>query len=260
MRIFEKNLNYLYRAIWKDETIFSHTEQDQNYDRILDIFVRAQGGTKLSKSDLLLSMITSKWGGINARDEIFKFVDRINTALTRRNDFNKDFIMKTCLVCADLPVAYKAKNFNDQNLKEIQRRWNAIKSAIERAVDIVNFFGIDRDNLTSFNALIPLIYYLYHRPGLTLRGTTPFERKNSDLARKWVGVALLNGVFGGSPDNTLRDSREALKSFNDRSEADFPADEINRAARRSGRTVYFNDDTVEDVLLLKYGSRRTFLH
>ena len=156
MHIFERNLNYLYRAIWKDETIFSHTEQDQDYDRILDIFVRAQGGTKLSKSDLLLSMITSKWGGINARDEIFKFVDRINTALTRRSDFNKDFIMKTCLVCADLPVAYKAKNFNDQNLKEIQRRWNAIKSAIERAVDLVNFFGIDRDNLTSVNALIPL--------------------------------------------------------------------------------------------------------
>ncbi len=193
MRIFRRNLDRLYRTIWKDEPIVYHTEYDQNYDRILDIFVRAQGGTKLSKSDLLLSMITSKWGGINARDEIFKFVDRINTALTRRNDFNKDFIMKTCLVCADLPVAYKVQNFNNQNLRKIQRRWNDIKSAIERAVDLVNFFGIDRDNLTSVNALIPLIYYLYHRPGLTLRGTTPFERKNSDLVRKWVGVALLNG-------------------------------------------------------------------
>ena len=259
MLIFRKNLERLYRAIWKDEPIFSHTEQDQDYDRILDIFVRAQGGTKLSKSDLLLSMSTSKWGGINARDEIFKFVDRINTALTRRNDFNKDFVMKTCLVCADLPVAYKVQNFNNRNLREIQKRWNAIKSAIERAVDLVNFFGIDRDNLTSANALIPLIYYLSHRPGLTLRGTTPFERKNSDLVRKWVGVALLNGVFGGSSDNTLRDSREALKSFNNRKEADFPVDEINKAAKRSGRTAYFNDDTVENVLLLKYGLSHTFL-
>ena len=227
MNIFCRNLECLYRTIWKDETIVFYTEQDQNYDRVLDIFVRANdGGTNLSKSDLLLSMVTSKWGGINARDEIFKFVDRINTELTRRNDFNKDFIMKTCLVCADLPVAYKVQNFNNQNLGEIQRQWNDIKSAIERAVDLVNFFGIDRDNLTSANALIPLIYYLYHRPGLTLRGTIPFEKKNSGLVRKWVGVALLNGVFGGSSDDILRDSREALKSFNNRREADFPADEI----------------------------------
>ena len=38
-------------------------------------------GTKLSKSDLLLSMVTSNWEGVNARDEIFNFVDRVNTQL-----------------------------------------------------------------------------------------------------------------------------------------------------------------------------------
>jgi uncharacterized protein with ParB-like and HNH nuclease domain len=54
-----------------------YTETDQDYDRVLDIFVRAnEGGTKLSKSDLLLSMVTSSWDGVNAREEIFNFVDR----------------------------------------------------------------------------------------------------------------------------------------------------------------------------------------
>ena len=48
-----------------------------------------EGGTKLSKSDLLLSMVTSNWDGVNARGEIFNFVDRVNTQLTRRNDFDK---------------------------------------------------------------------------------------------------------------------------------------------------------------------------
>ena len=140
-----------------------------------------EGGTKLSKSDLLLSMVTSNWGGINAREEIFGFVDRINTDLTRRNDFDKDFIMKTCLVVDDLRVAYKVQNFNAQNLQKIRNRWEDIKSAVERTVNMVNFFGIDRDNLTSANALIPLIYYLSSRPGLTLRCCTPFEARNLDL-------------------------------------------------------------------------------
>ncbi len=99
----------------------------------------------------------------------------------RWNDFDKDFIMKTCLVVADLRVAYKVQNFNAQNLQKIRNRWEDIKSAVERTVNMVNFFGIDRDNLTSANALIPLIYYLSSRPGLTLRCCTPFEARNLDL-------------------------------------------------------------------------------
>ena len=257
--VYQRNMERLYRVVWKDEVIAFYTEQDQDYDRVLDIFVRAnEGGTKLSKSDLLLSMITSKWSGINAREEIFGFVKRINAELTRRNDFDKDFIMKTCLVVADLPVAYKVQNFNIQNLQNIQDRWDDIKSAIERAVDLVNFFGIDRDNLTSANALIPLIYYLSHRPRLTLRGSTPFEARNSDLVRKWVGAALLNGIFGGSSDRILRDTRTVLQEL-DGNETDFPADGINEVVERSGRTAYFDDYAAENVLSLTYGLRLTFL-
>ena len=44
-------------------------------------------GTKLSKSDLLMSVITSHWKGINAREAIFGCVDRLNNKLTRRNNF-----------------------------------------------------------------------------------------------------------------------------------------------------------------------------
>ncbi|MDO9226214.1 MAG: DUF262 domain-containing protein, partial [Pseudomonadota bacterium] len=83
-RLFERNIERLYKAVHEDEVIAYYTEHDQDYDRVLDIFVRAnEGGTKLSKSDLLLSMITLNWGDINARDEIYNFLDYINTQLTR---------------------------------------------------------------------------------------------------------------------------------------------------------------------------------
>jgi uncharacterized protein with ParB-like and HNH nuclease domain len=257
--VFRRNIERLYRAIWKDEVVAFYTESDQDYDRVLDIFVRAnEGGTKLSKSDLLLSMITSKWSGVNARDEIYGFVDRLNEKLARKNDFDKDFIMKTCLVVTDLPIAYKVENFNNQNLQKIQDNWNAIKSAVERAVGLVNFFGIDRENLTSANALVPLIYYLFCRPGLTLRGSTPFEASNASRIRKWIGTALLNGVFGGSSDNLLRDTRTIIKNLNG-SQSDFPTEQIAETIQRSGRTASFDDYTVDNVLSLTYGLRLTFL-
>ena len=257
--IFRRNLERLYRAIWKDDVIAYYTESDQDYDRVLDIFVRAnEGGTKLSKSDLLLSMITSKWDGVNARDEIYGFVNRLNESRVRKNDFDKDFIMKSCLVMTDLPVAYKVENFNNQNLQKIQNNWDAIKSAIERAIDLVNFFGIDRENLTSANALIPLIYYLFLRPGLTLRKSTPFEASNASRVRKWIGTALLNGVFGGSSDNLLRDARTVMQNLNG-PEADFPVDQIAEVIQRSGRTANFDDYAIENVLALTYGRQLTFL-
>jgi hypothetical protein len=257
--VFRRNLERLYRAIWKDEVIAYYTEKDQDYDRVLDIFVRAnEGGTKLSKSDLLLSMITSKWDGVNARDEIYSFVDRLNDGLTRKNDIDKDFIMKSCLVLSDLPVAYKVQNFSNDNLTLIQNNWEPIKSAVERGTDLVNYFGIDRDNLTAANALIPVIYYLYQRPSLTLRGTSAFEVRNAGRVRQWLIMALLNGVFGGSSDNMLRDTRAVLQGATNPQD-DFPVDQINTVIKKAGRTATFNEYAVDSVLSLTYGRQLTFL-
>ena len=259
VRVFKRNLDRLFRATWKDDVIAYYTEMDQNYDRVLDIFVRAnEGGTKLSKSDLLLSMVTSKWDGMNAREEIFDFLDRINTDLTRKNNFDKDFLMKTCLVLTDLPVAYKVKNFTNTNLALIQNKWDEIKNAIEKTVDLVNTCGIDGDTLTSANALVPIIYYFFTNPNIDLRGqSTPFAAKNIGAIRRWLVLALLNNVFSGQSDNTLRDARKALQE-NGHTD-DFPADEINAIIIKAGRNAYFEDYTIDNVLDLTYNRSISFL-
>lgn len=259
MIVFDQNLGRLYRAIWKEDFIAYYTEGDQNYDRVLTIFVRAnQGGTKLSKSDLLLAMVTAKWGDINARDEIYDFVDRLNNDLSHKNDFDKDFIMKTCLVLSDLPVQYKVDNFNNQNLMQIYKNWNGIKTAIEATVNLVNSFGIDRDTLTSANALIPIIYYLYKHPGLTLLGSSFFEVKNASYIHRWLLMALLNNTFSGQSDRALTDTRRALLEQSQNGK-DFPVEAINSELRRSGRKASFDDDTVETILSHSYGKSLTFL-
>ncbi len=258
VKVVRQNLTRLHRATWKDDVISYYTEHDQDYDRVLDIFVRAnEGGTKLSKSDLLLSMVTSKWSGVNARQEIYKFVERINNDLVRRNDFDKDFVMKTCLVLSDLPVQYKVQNFNNANLNRIQENWKGIKSAIERTVTLVNSFGIDRDTLTSANALIPIAYYLCRRPGETLLGTTSSAARNRRAVRLWLTLALLNNVFGRSSDTALAEARRVLQEQPDGS--GFPASTLRIAAARSHGSGAVAASAADAVLDLQYGGWDTLL-
>jgi len=259
MGVFERALERLYEAIWKSEVIAYYTEQDQDYDRVLDIFVRAnEGGTKLGKSDLLLSMVTAKWGDMNARQEIYGFVEEVNNQLTRRNGFDKDFVMKSCLVLSDLPVAYLVKNFNNQNLEKIRQNWPDIKQAMRRGIDLVNSFGIDRDTLTSANALIPVLYFLYSHPkAAPQHGSTTADAENASLMRRWLLMALLNNVFTGQSDAALAATRRVLQEYP--GEAVFPAVAISAELAKSGRLTQFNDQAITNFLDIWYGQRETFL-
>ncbi len=258
VKIFRANLDRLHGAIWKEQPIAYHTEMDQDYDRVLDIFVRANdGGVKLSKSDLLLSMITAKWGDLNAREEIYGFVDRLNTQLGRKNDFDKDFIMKTCLVVSDLPVEYKVENFNNRNLETIQESWKDIQTATERAVRLINSFGIDRDTLTGANAIIPIIYYLRRQPKLTLGGSTNFDVTNTSAIRVWLTAALLRNVFSGHSDTALRTARAVMQK--QPADAPFPVEQLNAEMAKEARSTAFDDDAIEEILNLRYGEARAFL-
>lgn len=259
MAVFAKNLSRLHAAIWKNEVIAYYTEHDQDYDRVLDIFVRAnEGGTKLSKSDLLLSMVTAKWGDMNARQEIYGFVDQINNDLTRKNDFDKDFVLKSCLVLSDLPVAYLVKNFNNQNLEKIRQNWAGIKQAMRAGIDLVNAFGIDRDTLTSANALIPVLYFLYTHPkAAPQHGSSGADAENATLIRRWLLMALLNNVFTGQSDAALAATRRVLQECPPG--AVFPAAAISAELAKSGRLTQFNDQTITNFLEIRYNERECFL-
>jgi hypothetical protein len=259
-RVVERNFDRLYRTIWKDEVIAFYTETNQSYDRVLDIFIRANdGGTKLSKSDLLLSMITSKWDGVNAREEIFNFVDFLNQGLARKNDLDKDFVMRSCLVLSDLDHRYKVGNFTNSNLEQIQAQWPNIRRSVESTVRLVNRFGIDRDTLTSANALLPIAYYISKLDGSPLDGSTPFEAKNRESIRLWLLGALLNNVFGGNSDQTIGTARQLLRDAL-RESRDFPGVElVSGLASKRGRVVNFDDNNTTALLETKYGQATCFL-
>ena len=257
--IVEHNLTRLYEAFWSDEAISYHTETDPDHERILEIFVRANsGGTELSKSDLLLSTLTLHWGAENAREVINDFVEELNEHLIRKNRLNKDFVMKSCLVLLNLPVAYRVSSFTKDTCARIKERWDDIRDAIRRAVDAANAFGIDENTLTSANALIPIAFYLYQHPKLTLRGESAVEAINAARVRVWLLSALLNRVLGVSSDSMLTRLREALQMHH-RPNGDFPIAALDEAAKAAGRIAASSQDAVENVLDTTYGDDTCFL-
>ena len=255
-----KNLRRLYEAVWLDEVICYYTERRQDYDRALRIFIKANdSGKALSKSDILLSVIVSKWNDIPAKEEILSFVDTVNERLDRPNKLDKDLVMRACLVLSDLDHIYKIKNFTSDNLEIMRRNWADIKHSLKSTFQLANRFGLDRENTTSLNALLPVAYYIQKAKCGSLNGTAPFDGQNRERIRRWLFSALLNGVFGGNSDQTLGMARRTIANAMLETK-DFPiADLYETLGRQRKRSVRLDEETVGNVMELNYGHKLAFL-
>jgi hypothetical protein len=254
------NLDRLWQVIWKDEIICYFTEFEQDYDRVLSIFVRANdGGTKLNKSDLMMSMIASKWTDISAKEEVYSFVAMLNGRLDRKNNISNDFVMKSCLLLSDIDHSYKVSNFTNHNLEIMRRNWDAIKVALKRTVLLVNRFGIDRETLTSLNTLLPIAYYLRQIDIDLTEGMSAFNIENGERIRRWLVSALLTGAFGGNSDFAIGIAKETISTAL-RDSKNFPiADLYENLSRQRKRPTFISDEFIEDLLQLKYGNKSAFL-
>lgn len=258
-QVADEALRRLHRVIWHDEAVNFYLETDQSADRVLDIFVRANdGGTKLSKADLLMSMITSKWANGSAREEISGFVDYINKGLGAPNRITRDLVLKASLVVSDHDVTYNVRNFTTEAIADIEGNWVRIKKAIEDTFRLLNRHGITGDNLGSLNAALPLVYYVYKTDGFNFRGTSEFERVNAAAMHCWLLNSLLVGAFAGQSDQAISTARATIRDHL-RMGRDFPAQKLFVAMGKGGRISKVDEHTIDEVLELKYGRPRTFV-
>ncbi|MCZ0963876.1 DUF262 domain-containing protein [Paracoccus benzoatiresistens] len=255
----EDTLRRLHQVIWQDEGINFFTETNQSVDRVLDIFVRANdGGTKLSKADLLMSMITSKWSNSSAREEINGFVAYINKGLGAPNRLTRDLVLKASLVVCDYDVVYNVRNFTTEAIAEIERNWDRIKQAIENTFRLLNRHGLTGDNLGSLNAVLPLIYYIYKTPGFDFRGSTEFERVNAAEMHYWLLNSLLVSTFVGASDQAIQTARTTIREHLQVAR-DFPKQKLFDAMAKGGRLSEVDERTIEELLEMQYGKSRTFV-
>ena len=96
-------------------------------DDVVEIFIRANsGGTRLGKSDLLFSLLTSSWDEADDKMEIL--LDELNM---QGFAFTRDFILKTCLTLLNQGARYDVEKFRKAGVREgIEKRWDDIASAI----------------------------------------------------------------------------------------------------------------------------------
>lgn len=247
-------LNAFFNVIHQKGTISYYLEKGEALDKVLQIFVRINsGGTKLSYSDLLLSIATAQWKGKDAREIIHAFVDDINK-IGDGFSINKDLVLKACLVLCDSDVKFKVDNFTKENMAIIEQRWDEVAEAIRATIRLIAKFGYNRDNLLATNAIIPISYFVY-KNGFAGDIVHSAQRAGDRASiKEWLARVLLKGTFGGQPDSIYPVMRDLTNKHPGR----FPLDEVIEHYRSHRRSIIFSEDEIENLLEMQYAGAKTY--
>ena len=196
-------------------------------DDVVEIFIRANsGGTRLGKSDLLFSLLTSAWEEADDKMEIL--LDELNM---QGFAFTRDFILKTCLTLLGQGARYEVAKFRKSGVREaIEGKWDNIIAATKDVADFVQgstFIRCDKA-LPSYLVLIPLVYLRYHYPAAWS------TKKDVEL---YLLRSLLAGAFGGTPDQLIDDIVSKLTDIKT-----FDLNEVFGVIRSAGRSLELTDD------------------
>ena len=212
-----------------------------NEDDVVEIFIRANsGGTRLGKSDLLFSLLTSSWEDADERmEELLDDLNRVGY------DFTRDFILKTCLALLDKGAAYEVSKFRDLHIRqELIDKWEEISAAIRDVRDYLyskTFIRTDRA-MPSYLVLIPIIYFRYHFPAKW----NAVQNLDEYLLR-----TFLAGAFSGTPDNLIDRCTKLITAT-----GEFNVSDIFGVIREDGRSL----DIMENTLFGQYyGSKNIHL-
>ena len=242
-----KVLAGLHKVVHSNAVVAYYEEEDQDLDKVLHVFIRTNsGGTKLSYSDMLMSMATAQWETLDARAEIHGKVDEIND-ISGGFGFSQDFLLKAGLMLAGVnSVGFRVTNFTRSNMKLLEESWDRITSAVSTAVALVASFGFSESSLRAHNAVLPIAHYLYRRDAPTAFIVQAAYRQDRDAIRSWLTRSLLKrGIWGSGLDSLLT----ALRTVIDKHGGEgFPAKRLEEAMRARGKSLTFEEEELEDLV------------
>jgi hypothetical protein len=252
-----QTLQLLRRSIHDDPVVSFHEEEDQDIDRVLDIFIRVNSaGTVLSYSDLLLSIATAQWSERDARESINALVDALNDTY-QGFGFTKDLVLKAGLVMTDArDIRFKVGNFDRENMARLEENWDHIETALRLAAELLGSFGFSERTLTAHSVLIPIADYLYQREADESWLRRSEFRDDRAAIRGWtLGSLLKAGVWGSGLDTLLAAIRREMR---DAPRDRFPVDRVEGTMARAGKALTFNAAEVDDLADTQYGKGRAF--
>lgn len=253
-----RRLGRLHEIVHTDLAINYFEEEDQDIDRVLDIFIRVNSaGMVLSQSDLLLSIATAQWPDRDAREEIHQLVDELN-GVHHGFDFSKDLVLKTGLVLTDSKdIRFRVQNFHRANMERLEAEWPQIAQALMTATQLLARFGFSARTLPSNSILIPVADWLHHNGFDHHFVARTAHREERDRIRSWVLRSQLKaGVFGSGLDTLLARMRRAIR---DSRGSTFPMEALEKEMGSLGKSPSFDVEELEDLVELPFGNRRVFV-
>ena len=245
----KKVLNRLRSKIFDVASINYYEVENSSPDVAVNIFVRINsGGTPLSFSNILMSMAIAGWQKKDARTEIHRLVDLVNN---KGFNIDQDYVLKAFLYLYKNDVRFRIKSFDNQFIALIEDKWEEIRDCIDELFELLRNFGLDRSSLTSNNATLPILYYLYHKNVYLNFSTTTAQAENRELIRVWLMKTLLLRSFGHSSDRVLQLSHKAFtddltQSYINSDITLFPYREISTSIKQMRELT---DDYIDNNLL-----------
>lgn len=248
-------LSSFFYVVHDKGTISYYLEQGEELDKVLQIFIRINsGGTKLSYSDLLLSVATAKWQDKDAKEVINDFVNEINN-IGDGFKFNKDIVLKSCLVLSEIKdIKFKVDNFTKENMAEIERKWDGIAASLRATIYLIAKFGYNSENLLATNAVIPIAYFVHKNNFDKQILDSSSREKDRKAIQEWLARVLLKGVFGGQPDSIYPVMRTLIND----NLGKFPLHEIIEKYKGDRKNILFTEDEIDGLLDLQYGKEKTY--
>ena len=241
-------LRQLRKTILEKELINFFLEKEQDLDKALNIFIRINsGGEPLNFSDLIMSIAVANWENNDAREVIHNLVDNI-----RDKGFliSKDFILKVFLYLYSKDIKFKVTNFSKENARNFEDKWSEIRNAILEVFDLVKTFGFSDLTLTSKNALIPIIYYIYHKSIIKDFSVSVKFEKDRENIKKWLHIMLIKMVFGSQSDTVLTQIRKAFTSDFDKFKIDENISEFqfDKILNNIKKDTSISDEFIDTIL------------
>lgn len=239
----------LWQRIHVDELIVYYLEEKQDIDAVLDIFIRTNsGGVPLSFSNLLMSITIANWntgGDKDGRKAIADLVQEVNNLGRPGFMISEDFILKTCLVLFKDNIKFSVKNFDASTVALFGDNWIRIRKCIVETFRMLETWGFNNSSLRAKNAVIPLIYYVYHAGLEDQLSKKTYLIEDKNRMRKWLCIALLKGIFGGQTDSILTKIRAVIKRD---MVGGFPSDSLVKEFQGQERNFGFDDDFIDRLL------------
>lgn len=236
-----------------EKLISYYIVDDQNQDKVLDIFIRTNsGGTPLSFSDLLMSIASANWKKYDAREEMKQTKESIYSYGNPNFNVSQDFILKTILVLSDGDLRFKIENFGRDNIEIFEEKWPEIKDSLIATFKLLASLNFNDTMLRAKNAAIPIAYYIYKNNLAEEITKSTYDAEDKKNISKWLSMSLLKGMFGGTSDSVLKTMRDVIKAHIG---GKFPFSEIvDEFKSNPDRNYLFTDDIIIPLLTEQYGT------